>query len=188
MDKKICFILRGIPGSGKSYLAKKILEEYNVTYAGHVFSTDDFWIPNTRKLLNEGVSVDEADEINEYRAAFDIDKLGYAHKNNQKLFSEACSNGTTPIIVDNTNTTKKEMQNYCECAVMSGYEVIIKEPSSKWWLEYSPYLKNKSKEPKKLDRFAELLYSKNKHGVPLDVIKKMINRWDADVTVEKLVG
>lgn len=183
--KKICYILRGIPGSGKSFLAQQLLKEHEVPYDGHVFSTDNFWIPETRKLLNEGKDVSEECELNEYKKNFDIQKLGHAHLTNFRLFCDALRVGTSPVIVDNTNTTRKEMKDYVLSARGAGYEIEIREPQSKWWLEYAPYLKNKAKEPAKLRRFAEVLLHRNKHGVPLDVITRMIDRYDADVSVDK---
>lgn len=47
--EKICFLLRGFPGSGKSSLVKKILSDYNVNY-DHVFSTDSLFISTTLTL------------------------------------------------------------------------------------------------------------------------------------------
>lgn len=48
-SEKMCFLLRGFPGSGKSSLVKDILNKYNVGN-DHVFSTDSLFITTTSQL------------------------------------------------------------------------------------------------------------------------------------------
>jgi len=54
VDEKVCIILRGLPGSGKSTLVKELLKKYNVGY-DHVFSSDLHFTPvanNIRELIH----------------------------------------------------------------------------------------------------------------------------------------
>lgn len=51
---KVCIILRGLPGSGKSTIVNELLKQYGVSAKGHVFSTDNFFIPMAYKLRHMG--------------------------------------------------------------------------------------------------------------------------------------
>jgi NEDD4-binding protein 2 len=85
--QKTLYILRGISGSGKSYLSKQIIKEHDGK--GEIFSTDDYFMKDGKYV-------------------FDGKKLGIAHDWNQKRSFEAMKKGITPIIIDNTNTCKWE--------------------------------------------------------------------------------
>lgn len=165
----ICVIMRGFPGSGKSYTAKQICSE------GTIISTDNYWIPESIKKRASGKTVDAKEELNEYRKNWNPKELGKAHGTTFKLFEDMLNKGVNPIIVDNTNVQLWNMENYIKSAKSRGYEVFIMEPTSPWWLEYSPYL---GTQDKKLDEFADILYKKNSHGVPKETIRKMIDKWD----------
>ncbi len=77
---KILIVLRGLPGSGKSYTAKQIQSELG----GQIFSTDE-------KFMVDG----------EYK--FNVADLGKNHKLTQEDVQKAVDAGVSPIIVDNTN-------------------------------------------------------------------------------------
>lgn len=83
------YILRGIPGSGKSTYAKTIAPESAV-----ICSADDFFVGK------DGV----------YR--FDHSKISEAHKQCFRKFVQAVNEGTDPIVVDNTNCTNVEVAPY----------------------------------------------------------------------------
>jgi len=64
LEKKL-YLMRGIPGSGKSTSAKKIVDENKLNYIESVFSTDNFWIPSCFKLKNIDFSnLEDKDLIN----------------------------------------------------------------------------------------------------------------------------
>lgn len=46
------YLMRGIPGAGKSTCAKEIVEENKLNYIESVFSTDNFWIPLSFEIKN----------------------------------------------------------------------------------------------------------------------------------------
>ncbi len=104
------YLTHGLPGSGKSFRAKQLLDEFG----GIILSTDNFWIrPNG---------------LYDFR----IDLLGQAHQWNQKRFEEEIDKRTNNIIVDNTNISWKECKPYATYAIQNGYTVEIVEPKTPW--------------------------------------------------------
>ena len=102
---KICYILRGLSGTGKSTLAKALGNKDSI------FSTDDLFMVD-----------------GEYQ--FDPSKLGEYHAENLRLateFMERFAPYTTPAIcvIDNTNTQHWEYEKYIEAAKENGFMVQI---------------------------------------------------------------
>jgi len=114
--EKILYVMRGVPGSGKSHLAKTILhhEHSSTNFNGVILSTDDFFD-------KEGIYV------------FNPKELPNAHQWNQKRALDHMTKGHSPIIIDNTNTQKWEAKFYVENGLDSGYRVIVREPETEWW-------------------------------------------------------
>lgn len=86
------FIMRGLPGSGKSTFIKNNIPNPTIC------SADNFFI----------------DELSQYN--FDIKKIGLAHAQCRYKFKEAIQNGVDNIVVDNTNLTTKEYSDYIDYA------------------------------------------------------------------------
>ncbi|EYC15362.1 hypothetical protein Y032_0037g3477 [Ancylostoma ceylanicum] len=105
----VMVLMRGIPGSGKTHLAKFLLSNYG----GVVCSTDDFFVEN-----------------GEYR--FQPEKLEEYHKNNILRVRDAMIDGIKPIIVDNTNIFTNHMEQYALHAVTHCYEIFVVEPETSW--------------------------------------------------------
>ena len=109
--QRICYILRGLPGTGKSMLAHALKNgaEPLKGYAS-IFSTDDFFMVD-----------------GEYQ--FDPTRLGEYHGNNldeATAFMERCS--SSPVahcIIDNTNTQHWEYAKYVEAAESKGFIVQV---------------------------------------------------------------
>lgn len=175
MDK-ICYIIRGFPGSGKSTTTNAILNLYNVD-ENHVFSTDNYWIPQTIAKRKVGLPVSSQEEMKEYRDNWTPKKLSEAHQWNFDNFKNTVNHGITPVIVDNTNVKIRDFEDYVKYAQRAGYEIKFEEPTSPWWVENRPYLSSKDLHARKLDDLAKLLASKNTHGVPEFVIRNMIDKW-----------
>jgi len=97
---KLMVIMRGLPGEGKSWVTKQL--GLLVCSADHYFESSGTYV-------------------------FDASKLGEAHNacfNQARALAERGEN----FIVDNTNTTWKEMSRYVELALEFGYSVIPLEP------------------------------------------------------------
>ncbi len=101
-------IMRGLPGSGKSFRAKELAGDQ-----GLVFSTDDFFMEGTK-----------------YN--FDPNKLPNAHAWNQARVAQAMQEKHPLIVVDNTNTRLWEMQAYVKLADHHGYELQLGLPTTPW--------------------------------------------------------
>lgn len=115
-NHRILICMRGAPGSGKSFLARSIIDlTMKSDYDNHIFSTDDFFYDRRSK-----------------RYTFDRSKLSQAHDNNQFRVSQRAMNGWSPIIVDNTNMKWWEMFPYFKNAVKNGYVIKILEPNTPW--------------------------------------------------------
>ncbi|XP_015687441.1 NEDD4-binding protein 2 [Protobothrops mucrosquamatus] len=107
----VLVLLRGLPGSGKSYLARVLLED---NPCGIMLSTDDYFYQKNGQYQ------------------FDADCLADAHEWNWKRAKEAFEKRITPIIIDNTNTQAWEMKPYIALSQQHKYKVIFREPDT-WW-------------------------------------------------------
>ena len=147
----ILFVCRGAPGSGKSTLAKKIYNGYIKNgFTAIICSTDDFFMVD-----------------GEYK--FDFTKLGHNHKQNFLKANDAIINNIKAVIIDNTNTTTKEVKPYVEVAIEADYIVTFIEPETEWAFDLDELVK------------------RNTHNVPRESIQKMLDRWEeTDIMVEKL--
>jgi len=97
-------VLQGLSGSGKSTIAKKLVEGVNQAV---IVSTDQFMV----------------NEAGEYE--FDPTKIGEAHGRCFKRFLIALEADWSLIVVDNTNTSVAEIAPYMLAASAFGYEAAI---------------------------------------------------------------
>jgi predicted kinase len=97
---KTLYIMRGLPGSGKSTEAAKI--------GGVICSADDHFVVN-------GVY------------AFDPKQLGEAHARCKAKAQGAMRRGEAVVVVDNTNTQAWEARDYRQMARDLGYKVEVVE-------------------------------------------------------------
>ena len=98
---KSAYIMRGLPGSGKSTVASHL-----AGLTGTVHSTDDFFYHN-----------------GEYR--FDPSKLEKHHQGNFLDFCDSLSQGISVVVCDNTNTRHQDYQRYIAAAQEAGYLVAV---------------------------------------------------------------
>ena len=100
------FVMRGIPGAGKSTMAKSIVSD------GVIHSTDDL-------ITATG----------DYRAFFarliesgDFKDLSRMHSKNLSNAIKSMKSGVTPVIIDNTNIKQNESKAYIVAALEMGYD------------------------------------------------------------------
>ncbi len=147
----ICYILRGLPGTGKSMLAETLRQGAYKPLISHqgvakIFSTDDLFM------------VDGKYE-------FDPSKLGVNHAHNLQLathwmMGHRINESRDAIcIIDNTNTQHWEYEKYVVAAKKCGFMVQV--ISIDW-------------DAKDIPLYAE----RNSHGVPVEAIQRMADRWE----------
>jgi len=102
---KVLIIVRGIPGAGKSTLAKKLTVVNGNRIAAGPFEADNYMVDSAGKY------------------AFDPKRLGYCHNRCLTDVENAMIDGEETIVQSNTNTTFKEMVPYLELAERYDYKV-----------------------------------------------------------------
>ena len=156
-NSKVLVVMRGVAGSGKSTKAKELGK------GGVILGSDDFF-------MKKG------------RYEFDSNKIGIAHAWNLNRAQKFMAKGISPIVIDNTNVAGWQAKPYVEAGLKYGYQIRIEEPDSPWW---QPFKKDMS--PEEFERLVKELTSRNKHGVPEDVIRKMLAGWEHGLTVDKIL-
>jgi len=104
MQKHALILLRGLPGSGKTTLAKVLSE--NNTYP--VFSVDDYF---TNEITGEYL--------------FNFQNNHLAYKQCEMLTKDAMQQSISKIIVHNTFTTEWELEPYFKLASSYNYLLFV---------------------------------------------------------------
>jgi predicted kinase len=97
-SEKIVFIVRGLPGAGKSTLSELI--------ADVVISADDYAI----------------DDKGNYK--WNVSNSSDYHDQAREAFNKVVSQGVNRIAVANTNSTDSEFRYYCQVAKKYNYQVF----------------------------------------------------------------
>ncbi|XP_059441484.1 uncharacterized protein LOC132173854 [Corylus avellana] len=163
----IVIILRGLPGSGKSYLAKMVrdLEVENGGHAPRIHSMDDYFMTEVEKVEEVDISKSSSSvrgkkpvmkKVMEYCYEPEMEE---AYRSSMlKAFKKTLEEGAfTFIIVDDRNLRVADFAQFWAIAKSSGYEVYILE---------APY-----KDPVGCA-------ARNVHGFTKDDIEKMARHWE----------
>ena len=105
---KVIIIMRGLPGSGKTHLAKRLCQG---KFSSAVCSADDYFQERTVKTDYKFIGME-------------IDR---AHKRCRDNVISAIENGTEVVIVDNTHTQRWEYGIYERLALLCGYKSYVFE-------------------------------------------------------------
>ncbi|XP_018591553.2 NEDD4-binding protein 2 isoform X1 [Scleropages formosus] len=143
---QVLVLMRGAPGSGKSALARSILQQNR---GGVVLSTDDYFVRDGRYCYDQSV-------------------LSEAHEWNQKRAKEAFEKGVSPIIIDNTNMQSWEMKPYVALALQYKYKVMFREPDT-WWRFKPRELERRTKHGVQKEKIRRMLDHFDRH-VSIDSI------------------
>ena len=104
MFSKSLFLLRGLPGAGKSAIAEILSEKGKYPF----FSIDDYFIDQS---------------TGEYSFDYKTNHLAYKHCEN--MTREALSSGCDKVFVHNTFTAEWEMEPYFKMASEMSYNVFV---------------------------------------------------------------
>jgi len=148
-------LMRGIPGSGKSYKAKE-LAYHHIIDGGRslaICATDDYHMVDGEYVFN-------------------ADMLGQFHELNQKRAEQFMRCETELVIIDNTNIKRRDMKSYRDSGEKLGYtveEVIVGKD------QLLPSLDDA--DPHKFNDYIDFCTKRNTHSVPRDAIEKMARRF-----------
>ncbi|GAB2269942.1 hypothetical protein Dimus_004860 [Dionaea muscipula] len=158
-------ILRGLPGSGKSYLAK-MLRDLEVDHGGdapRIHSMDDYFMTEVEKVDENSASKPSArgrkpatKKVFEY--CYEPEMLEAYRSSMLKAFKKTLEEGAfTFVIVDDRNLRVADFAQFWATAKRSGYEVYVLE---------APY-----EDPMGCT-------ARNVHGFSLGEIEKMAAQWE----------
>ncbi|XP_077240463.1 uncharacterized protein LOC143881327 isoform X2 [Tasmannia lanceolata] len=163
----IVIILRGLPGSGKSYLAKTLrdLEVENGGSAPRIHSMDDYFMTEVEKVEENEGSKSSSSVKGKKRITRKVMEYCYepemeeAYRSSMlKAFKKTLEEGNfTFIIVDDRNLRVADFAQFWAIAKRSGYEVYLLEAAYKDPMGCA---------------------ARNVHGFSSDDIQKMADQWE----------
>ena len=149
---KICYIMRGLPGSGKSTQAFGLGSvggpHWNADF--RVISTDDYWYRPDGTYDFNGSLLKKAHE------------LSFNKFKNILIWTESIQlQRDSVVVLDNTNIKHDHFRRYVEAARSAGYDVKYAYGMAPWAWDPEGCAKH------------------NRHGVPLEVIQRMAAEYEA---------
>lgn len=152
---RYAFVMRGIPGSGKSTVARMIAESFkNQGDRASIHSTDDL-------CMVDG----------EYQ--FDVELAPARHAQNLENFKDSLERGIPCVIVDNTNVKTEQYIPYVSAAQVAGYRVVFVE------LPHPPPLEAASRNahgvPLEVINQMVLSWEPSQHCATVQVVKEAAN-------------
>lgn len=146
---KMLYIIRGIPGAGKTTTAKRLIDTAkNIVPKCIHYEADMFFT--------------QSDGTYKWNPR----KIGAAHNKCFNVIEKAMENDTNICIVSNTFTTLKELQPYIDLAEDYDYELKVVRVVSKDYYNTE------------LDRVRRFAGHLNQHSVPFKSLERMAARFD----------
>ncbi|KKK50412.1 hypothetical protein LCGC14_3125310, partial [marine sediment metagenome] len=167
ISKKIVYLMRGAPASGKSFAAKRLTGN-----TGVICETDSYF----------GLSGKD------YR--FNSKKREQARTQNMKLFVLSVQQGISPVIVDRGCGKGRRTWWYAKTAQLFGYTIKLAEPTSPWWKSIKKMLQKGSLGINKdFHKWAQVLFEKQKltHRVSKRNIVMSMLRYDPTLTIKDIL-
>jgi predicted kinase len=156
-------ILRGIPGSGKSFIGKQIQhllwEKYHILAP---ICSADLFFETTRGYEFDPKGLSSAHQRCRKQFLHALEAAKASSSSAETETKTKTETGLSVILVDNTNTQKWEYDEYESEALANGFEVQIVQVKCPDLLT------------------ATRVAKRNSHGVPLDRVLAMFARWEDD--------
>lgn len=171
MTERIVYLMRGLPGCGKSHTAQRLAGSDGVA-----LETDQYFF----------TEVGNDDQFYD----FDKEKLPAAREWIIEQFRDALLKRISPIIIDRGNGLNTETREFAVLGAEHGYTVKLAEPDSPWWNELRVLLKYREFVSDDLfDQWAEALSTKTGagHRVPASTIRRWMSSWRHDVTIQDIL-
>ncbi len=124
MSDRVVYLMRGLPGCGKSYTARRLAGS-----DGIVCETDEYFYT---QVGDDPLRYDYSEAL-----------LPAARNWNFARFCQAVDADRSPIVVDRGNGLNAETRDFAVYAVEHGYRLELREPESEWWQEIRVLLKYK---------------------------------------------
>ena len=151
---KTLYLMRGLPGCGKSHTAKKIAG------ADGVVCEVDAWFEDS-----EGVFRYKKQDVE------------FARGSARARARAAMRDNVCAIVADRGCGDGKESRRYVKLAKKYGYKIVYQEPDSPHWRAIKIQLENETPDWNELRRWSDVLATLNRHNVSSENIYKRMQRW-----------
>ena len=170
-ENKIVYLMRGLPGCGKSNRARRLAGD-----AGVVVEADRYFYTEV------------GSDPQEY--SYREELLPACQEWSFEQFTRVIEQGISPVVVDRGNALHPETRRYAVHAVEHGYAVEIAEPDSLWWQEIRVLLKYKKYVDDEIfDRWAQELSrtTRNTQQVDPAIIRMRVDHWRDNLQVQDIL-
>ena len=160
---KIVYLMRGVPGAGKSWAAKRLAGKDGV-----VCETDSFFGPPGKNYH------------------FDIKQREQARNRNMYQFLSYLRAGYSPVIVDRGCGKGRRTWWYAKTAQLFGYTIKLAEPTSPWWKKMVAWKRKQAEWPVGAVRLLWEIQERT-HRVSYEAILSSVTRYDPTLTIKDIL-